>query len=68
MSTDSDYTLYQGIEHLEHVATASSVCFDVETLQLQPELGKLRLLQLGSKVRKCVVVIDLFELDEAGFE
>ena len=57
--------VFHGIQHLDKIETASSVCFDVETLQLQPERGKLRLLQLGSGARNTVVLIDCFELDKS---
>ena len=60
-----DYQTFIGFEHLEKLFTATSLSFDVETLQLQPEYGKMRLLQLGSAVRKIVVVIDMFELSES---
>jgi DNA polymerase-1 len=63
-----DYQIYIGFEHLEKVQTAISLAFDVETLQLRPEYGKMRLLQLASHVRKIVVVIDIFECDEAQLE
>ena len=63
-----DYDVYQGIEHLDKVASCSSLCFDTETLQLKPELGKLRLLQLGSTARRCVVIIDLFACDDEDLE
>ncbi len=64
----TDYTTYIGIEHLEKLNTATSICFDCETLQLKPEVGKLRLLQLGSTARKIVVVIDLFATSEADLK
>jgi len=57
--------IFHGIQHLDKIETAASVCFDVETLQLQPECGKLRLLQLGSGVRNSVVLIDFFDLDKS---
>lgn len=57
--------IFHGIQHLDQIETASSVCFDVETLQLQPEQGKLRLLQLGSGARNTVVLIDCFDLDKS---
>ena len=60
-----DYQTFIGFEHLEKLFTATSLSFDVETLQLQPEYGKMRLLQLGSAARKIVVVIDMFELSES---
>lgn len=63
-----DFTVYRGIEHLTHLDTAVSITFDCETLQLQPERGKLRLLQLGCKVRKVVLLIDFFELEAKDFE
>ena len=56
----TDYKTYLGFEHLEKLNTATSLCFDVETTGLQPEVGGLRLLQLGSTARKIVVVVDLF--------
>ena len=59
-----DYQTFIGFEHLEKLFTATSLSFDVETLQLQPEQGKMRLLQLGSAARKIVVVIDMFELSD----
>ena len=62
------YEILHGIEHLSKLDTAISVCFDTETCQLQPELGKLRLLQLGSKVRNTIVVIDCFQLDESDWD
>ena len=62
------YSTHFGIEHLPKLATASTVAFDTETCQLQPEVGKLRLLQLGSEVCEAIVVIDLWQLDEAGWE
>ena len=64
----SEYTTYIGVEHLHYLATCTSICFDCETLQLRPEFGKLRLIQLGSAVRKTIVVIDLFDTDEKGFK
>ena len=63
----ADYKVYHGVENLHRVATSTSICFDCETLQLKPEFGKLRLLQLGSTARKTVVLIDLFATDEDGF-
>ena len=63
-----DYDVYQGIEHLDKVASCSSLSFDTETLQLKPEMGKLRLLQLGSAARRCVVLIDLFACDDEDLE
>ena len=64
----SDYKVYYGIRNLAKVNTCTSIAFDCETLQLKPELGKLRLLQLGSRARRIVVVIDLFELDDDGLK
>ena len=62
------YQVLFGMEHLSKLDTAISVCFDTETCQLQPELGKLRLLQLGSRVRNTIVVIDCFQLDESDWD
>ena len=59
--------VFRGIEHLDKVATAPSICFDTETLQLQPEKGKLRLLQLGATARNTVVLIDCFQLDKGDW-
>ena len=43
----SDYKILFGVEHLDEISTSISIAFDTETLQLQPEVGKLRLIQLG---------------------
>ena len=64
----SDYTVHHGIEHLDAVFHCISVAFDTETLQLQPEKGKLRLIQLGCEVSKTIVLIDCFKLDAAGWD
>ena len=63
----TDYSVHFGVQHLNLVSTSTSICFDTETLQLKPESGKLRLLQLGSTARKTIVLIDLFQTDEDGF-
>ncbi len=59
--------VFQGIEHLSKLNTAQSLCFDTETLQLQPERGKLRLLQLGARDRNTIVLIDCFQLDKSDW-
>ena len=64
----SDYNLFFGVEHLQKISTSISIAFDTETLQLQPEVGKLRLIQLGCEVSKTIVVIDCFELDTDGWQ
>ena len=64
----SDYNLFFGVEHLHRISTSISIAFDTETLQLQPEIGKLRLIQLGCEVSKTIVIIDCFELDADGWE
>jgi DNA polymerase I-like protein with 3'-5' exonuclease and polymerase domains len=51
---------FQGIEHLNKLDADDFICFDTETLQLQPERNKLRLLQLGGIDSRVVVVIDCF--------
>jgi len=61
------YQTFYGIEHLDKVRNAASICFDTETLQLQPERGKLRLLQLGARDRDTIVLIDCFELDKSDW-
>jgi len=62
-----NYQVFEGIEHLDKVRNASSICFDTETLQLQPERGKLRLLQLGARDRDTIVLIDCFQLDKGDW-
>ena len=62
------YKVFYGAEHLSLLSTAKTVAFDCETLQLQPENGKLRLLQLGAAQNKTIVIIDLFEADDADWE
>ena len=62
-----NYETFHGIEHLDKVRNASSICFDTETLQLQPERGKLRLLQLGARDRDTIVLIDCFQLDKSDW-
>jgi DNA polymerase I-like protein with 3'-5' exonuclease and polymerase domains len=64
----SDYKVLFGVENLGAISSAVSIAFDTETLQLQPEAGKLRLIQLGSAARKTIVVIDCFDLDEDGWD
>ena len=59
--------VFQGIEHLSKLNTATSLCFDTETLQLQPERGRLRLLQLGARDRDTIVLIDCFQLDKGDW-
>ena len=59
--------VFHGIEHLSKLNTAQSLCFDTETLQLQPERGKLRLLQLGARDRDIIVLIDCFQLDKGDW-
>lgn len=54
--------IFHGIQHLPEVQHAVSICFDTETLQLKSEVGKLRLLQLGSAALDVIVVIDMFDL------
>ena len=58
------YTTYFGVEHLDKISTATVIALDTETCQLQPEIGKLRLLQLGAESTKSIVVIDMFDCDE----
>ena len=58
------FKIFYGIEHLHHLNTCISIALDTETLQLQPEKGKLRLIQLGCKVKKTIVIIDCFALED----
>ena len=62
--TQPKYSVFYGIKELHRLHSASSLAFDTETLQLQPEKGKLRLIQLGSYTLRTIVVIDCFELTE----
>ena len=62
--TQPKYSVFYGIKELHRLHAASSLAFDTETLQLQPEKGKLRLIQLGSYTLRTIVVIDCFELTE----
>ena len=55
-----------GIEHLATLRDAKLIAFDCETTQLQPEEGKMRLLQLATFERP-PVVIDCWDLDETGW-
>lgn len=54
--------ILQGIEHLDSLADAELVAFDVETTGLQPNVGGLRLLQLATP-GQLPVVIDFWELE-----
>ncbi|MGA0341691.1 MAG: DNA polymerase [bacterium] len=62
-----NYQVLRGAEHLERIITAETVAFDSETLQLQPEEGKLRLLQFGDSKTNTIVLVDLFETDEQDY-
>jgi DNA polymerase I-like protein with 3'-5' exonuclease and polymerase domains len=53
----------QGIEHLHTLDDATLIAFDSETTQLQPKMGGMRLLQLGTP-GKLPVVLDCFSLDD----
>lgn len=66
--TADELQSFYGAEHLSKISAAKHVAFDCETLQLQPESGKLRLLQLGAAVNKTIVIIDLFEVDDASWD
>jgi DNA polymerase I-like protein with 3'-5' exonuclease and polymerase domains len=65
--TKQEYSVYYGISELKRLQTAHSLAFDTETLQLQPEEGKLRLIQLGSFSSRTIVVIDCFELERSDW-
>ena len=64
----SDYNLLFGVENLDVFDGSGTIAFDTETLQLQPEVGKLRLIQLGCPSKETILVIDCFELDEDGWD
>ena len=55
-----------GAQHLDKLATAGTVAFDCETLQLAPEEGKLRLLQFAAG--DICLVIDLFASSPEDYE
>lgn len=59
------YQTFHGAEYLSKLSNATQVAFDCETLQLQPELGKLRLLQFGAD--NTIVLIDLFNADDDDY-
>jgi DNA polymerase I-like protein with 3'-5' exonuclease and polymerase domains len=65
--TKQEYSVYYGISELKRLRTAHSLAFDTETLQLQPEEGKLRLIQLGCFSSRTIVVIDCFELERGDW-
>lgn len=58
--------VFNGVDQLSQLATATTVVFDSETTALQPYEGGLRLLQFAAKDR-CIVVVDCWELDELGW-
>ena len=64
----SEYNVLFGIEHLDAFAGSSTIAFDTETLQLQPEIGKLRLIQLGCPETKKIIVIDCFDLVDEDYD
>jgi len=65
--TKQKYSVYYGVSELRRLQTAHSLAFDTETLQLQPEEGKLRLIQLGCFSSRTIVVIDCFELERGDW-
>ena len=54
---------HQGIKYLHTLEGAALIAFDCETTQLQPQMGGMRLLQLGAP-GKVPVVLDCFEMDD----
>jgi DNA polymerase-1 len=62
------YKIYEGLDHLHLLDTATTVAFDSETTGLKPTRGGLRLLQFGCKTSKTIVVIDCWDLIEKGWE
>ena len=62
------YSVYTGISELKRIRTSTSIAFDTETLQIQPEKGKLRLIQLGCNLTKSIVVIDCFDLSHEDWD
>jgi len=61
------YQVLHGAQHLEKIIAAETVAFDSETLQLDPEQGKLRLLQFGDAKTKTIVLVDLFETSDDDY-
>ena len=60
-------TFFSSIDELATLANALTVAFDCETTQLQPEMGKMRLLQFAALDRH-PVVLDCWELSESDWE
>ena len=57
------YSVYKGISELKRIRLSTSIAFDTETLQIQPEKGKLRLIQLGCNLTNTIVDINKYVLD-----
>jgi DNA polymerase I len=64
----SEFNVLFGVENLKVLADSTTIAFDTETLQLQPEVGKLRLIQLGCPHAETVVIIDCFEVDDDDWD
>ena len=62
------FNVFYGIGELHRLNTSISLALDTETLQLQPERGKLRLIQLGSLVDRTIVLIDCFDLVDSDWQ
>ena len=62
------YSVYTGISELKRIRTSTSIAFDTETLQIQPEKGKLRLIQLGCNLTISILVIDCFDLTHEDWD
>jgi DNA polymerase I-like protein with 3'-5' exonuclease and polymerase domains len=60
-------TVFSSIDELATLTNALTIAFDCETTQLQPELGKMRLLQFAALDRH-PIVLDCWELDDDGWE
>ncbi len=56
-----------GIEHLQSLQNATTVACDTETTALKPVEGGLRLVQFAA-LDRLPVVIDCWELDDAGWD
>lgn len=60
--------IFKGIEYLDRLDTSDFIAFDTETLQLQPERAKMRLVQLGSAGNDTVVLIDCFQMSKEDWQ
>ena len=60
-------TVFSSVSDLATLANAVTIAFDCETTQLQPQMGKMRLLQFAALDRH-PVVLDCWDLDDKDWE